>query len=175
MNITVNVSDVTLDTVVAEVFGYDSETGDPYEIGNKTIADLVTEQIMTRVTADDRYKTLAAKVAEIRTEVIREAVRPQIDEAIAAPVQKTNSYGELVGEPTTLRALIVEEARKAVNEPIDKYARDKGTYLTRAVAAEVKKAIDDEVAGAVKQVREQFAGQIGERISEAVTSALRTR
>lgn len=175
MNITVTVDEIALDTVVAEVFGYDSESGEPYEQGSKTVADLVAEQIVHKIMASKDYRGMQERIREIRSEVIREAVRPQVDEAIAAPIRKTNTWGEPVGEATTLREVIIDEARKLMNEPLDRYAQGKGTYLTKAVRDEVKAALSAEIAESVKQVREQVSGQVGQMITDAVTAAMKAR
>ena len=174
MNITVQVDEVTLGTVVAEVMAYDEEGGS-YAAGERTIADLVAEQIMTRLLKAPGWPSLASKVQEIRIEEIRAAIRPQIEEAIARPLRKTNSYGEPAGAETTLREIIVDEARKAVNEPADRYSREKGTFLTQAVAAEVKKAFAAEIAAAVRQAREQVSAEIGQHVAAAVQEGLRKR
>jgi hypothetical protein len=177
MNITVNVSDVALDTIVAEVFGYDSETGDEYQIGNKTIADLVARQIVERLIKDDRYTTLAHYVTDIRKEVIRDAIRPAVEEAIAAPIRRTNTWGDPVGETvTTLREVIVKEAREVINakDPND-YRGDKGTFLERTVRAEVAKAMHDEIVAEVAKAREAVAGEIGKQVATAVTNAMKGR
>lgn len=176
MNITVNVTEVALDTVVAEVFGYDQETGEPFAMGpGKTVADLVAAQIVDRLVKDDRWPSLAEKVREIRSEVIREAIRPSVDEAIAAPVVKTNTWGEATGKPTSLREVVIDEARKLMNEPVDRYAQAKGTYLTKAVRDEVQAALKAEIAEAVKQVREQVSAEAGALVAAAVTNAMRGR
>jgi len=140
MNITVQVDEVSLGTVVAEVVAFDEE-GDPYTQGERTVADLVVTQIMAHLLKDDRYRSLAVKVAEIRTEEIRAAVRPQIEEAIAAPVQKTNTWGEpLAGPAITLRELIVGEARKLLSEPVDSYG-SRTTVVQKMVADAAKKSL----------------------------------
>lgn len=175
MEINVTVSDITLGTIVAEVFGYDSETGEPYQEGSKTVADLVAEQIVHKIMTSPDYRGMQERVREIRAEVIREAVRPQVDEAIAMPIRKTNTWGEAIGEATTLREVIIDEARKLMNEPVDRYAQGKGTYLTKAVRDEVKAALSAEITEAVKQVREQVAGQAGQLITDAVTAAMKAR
>lgn len=172
MNITVNVDEVTLDTVVAKVFGYD-EDGDTYETGERTIAELVVEKLVAKLVADDRYPRLRDQVAEIRKEEIRKAVRPTIEEALARPIYKTNGYGERTGGETTLFELIAEEARKAITEPIDRYGRDKGTFLSNAVREEVQRAFKEEIANAAQQARDAVTKEIGEQIGTQVTDAVR--
>ena len=176
MNITVNVDEVSLSTAVADVVGFDSETGEPFQEGTRTIADLVAEMIVNRLQRDTSWPSLREKFLEIRTEEIRKAVRPQIEEAVAAPIQKTNTYGEPVsGQTTTLREVIVEEARKAVNAPADRHGYDRQTFLQKTVAEEVRKALQAEIASAVTAARQQVAKQIGEQVAAAVEAGMRKR
>jgi hypothetical protein len=174
MNITVNVDEVSLSTAVAKVVQYD-EDGDAMVKGERTVGHLVAEMIVDRLLKSREYPALQQRVTDIRAEVIRELIRPQLEEAIAKPIVKTNSYGEAVGEPTTLREVIVEEARKAVNAPVDNWNRERGTFLSQAVSAEVKKALSAEIADAVKKARELVSAEIGQRVADAVQAGLKAR
>jgi metal-responsive CopG/Arc/MetJ family transcriptional regulator len=174
MNITVKVDEVSLDTVVAEVFAFDSD-GEEYQQGERTVADIVSAQIVDRLVQERGWPTLRDKVQEIRSEVIREVLRPQIEEAVAKPIQKTNGYGEPVGEPTTLRELIVDEVRKAVNAPANKYSSDRSSFLAQAVAKEVQNALGKEITDAVKQARTLVADQVGQKVADAVAEGMRKR
>lgn len=173
MNITVKVDDISLNTMVGDVMAFD-EDGD-HKVGEKTMAHLVAEMVTERVLTNRLMGRLTEQVSEIRAEMIRETVRPQIEKAIAEPVQKTTTYGEPVGEPVSLRELIVAEARKMVNEPADRYGRNPGTYLTQAVATEVKKAFAAEIASAVRAAREQVSTEIGQHVAAAVQAGLRSK
>lgn len=175
MNITVNVDEVTLDTVVAEVYGYD-EDGYAGKQSTGTIADLVAAKIVEKVAADEtRWRPLTRHVTEIRTEVIREMIRPQIEQALSEPFRKTNGYGEPAGEPVTLRTLIVAEVRKAMAEPADSYNRAKGSFVDQLVRNEVRAAFAAEVADAVKQARTAVAAEIGQHVASAVQAAMKAR
>jgi hypothetical protein len=176
LNIKIQVDEISLSTAVAEVVGID-EDGDPYPSGERTVGDLVAKEIVDRIIAnrDSHWQTLRERVRDIRAELIREAVQPAIEEAVARPIVKTNSYGEPVGESTTLRELIVEEARKICREPADKYRREQGSILTKLVADEVRKALDAEIKDAVKQAREQVSTEIGSLVAASVQSGLKAR
>lgn len=171
MNIEIKVDDITLDTVVGQGFGYD-EDGDSYPTGEqRTIAHLVADQIVDRLIKDDRWPSLRDKVMEIRTEEIRTAIRPAVDEAIARPIHKTNTYGERVGTVTTLAELIADEARKQLTAPADNFRRENGSLLQVAVRAEVKRAFDQEIAETVKKARDLVMQEMGGQIAQQVTAA----
>lgn len=173
MNIEIKVDDITLSTVVADVMVYD-EDGDLVPSGKeRTVAELVAAQIVERVVRDDRYPRLKDKATEIRDEEIRAAIQPAIVEAVTRPIKKTNGYGEPTGQVTTLSEVIVDEARKFMKEPFDKYSREKGTVLEAMVRAEIHKAFGAEIADAVKQARELVAGELGDKVSDQITAAVR--
>ncbi len=175
MNITVSVDEVTLETVVGKVMAF-TEDGDEYETGTgKTVADLVADRIVDRAVNREGWQRLADQVREIRAEVIRELVRPQIEAAIAKPVQKTNSYGDKVGEPVTLTELIIDEARKALRAPADSYNRGGETVIGKAVAEAVKKAFAAEIAAEVAKARALVSDEIGKHVAAAVQAGLKAR
>lgn len=174
MEIEVKVNEVTLATVVEDIVGYDNESG-PYLDGHITVGDLVARHLVEAVKRDsDRYHGLITKVGEIRAEMIREAIAPQIEQALAAPLRKTNQYGEATGQETTLRELIVAEAQKALTQPAggNGYGRDRLTVLQKTVADEVQKALAVEIADAVKAARAQVATEIGTHVAAAVQAGL---
>ncbi|MEU1433975.1 hypothetical protein ABZ438_07740 [Streptomyces sp. NPDC005786] len=178
MNITVKVDEITLSTIVADTVAFD-EDGDTYSTGQQTVAHLVAAQIAERLVKDDRYPGLRDQVMEIRKEEIRAAVRPSIDEALARPIYKTNTYGERTGQETTLAELVADEARKQLTEPADRYRNEKGSILQQAVRSEVQKAFQSEIAEAVQKTRDlviaELGGDIAQQITKAVTVGLTKR
>lgn len=177
MNITVQVDKVTLASTVAEVLGYDEETGETYPQGERTIGDAVAAQIVAAATKDSgRYRALIDNVTSIRAEMIREAIAPQIEQALTSPFRKTNQYGEATGQEGTLRELIIEEAQKAMTREVDGSGyRDRQTFIQKTVAEQVQKALGAEIADAVKAAREQVSKEIGSHVAAAVQAGLRSR
>lgn len=176
MNIEVKVDDVSLNTIVAEAVGYDENSGDLYEKGGVTVAHLVASMVVDRLVQDrDRWYEMSRTVTEIKRDVIREAVLPMVEKAIAEPIQKTSVYGDPIGDPVTLREVIVDEARKLVNKPAEQYSRSGQTILQKVVAEEVRAAFGEEIKDAVKQAREQVAGEIGQQVAAAVANAMKGR
>lgn len=172
MNITVTVDKVTLDTAVATVIGVD-EDGDRYEAGVHTVGGLVAAQIVAQLVKDTRWPTMKETFMEIRREEIRAAVRPSIDQALSAPIQKTTGYGQPVGEPTTLAEIIAEEARQYMAKPSDSFRNEKGTLLQQAVRTEVARAFQQGIADAVKQARDAVTVEIGNQVGAQIAAAVR--
>lgn len=173
MNITVNVDEVTLATVVEEVVGYDEE-GEPRTTSG-TMAQLVAAQLVDRITKDARYPRLVDQVIDIRREVIKDAVVPMIEEAVKKQYQRTDSWGERTGEPVTLRDTILKEADKILKQPVDSYNRGQGTLIQKIIREEVMAAFSNEIRDAVKLARKQVAGEVGQQVATAVENAMRGR
>ena len=83
MNITVKIDDVSLATMVDQAYSYGDESG-PHD---RTVGELVAAMIVDRLVQDrDRWHELSRTVTEIKREVIREAVRPMVEQAISEPI-----------------------------------------------------------------------------------------
>ncbi|MFJ4902907.1 hypothetical protein [Streptomyces sp. NPDC088727] len=174
MEIKIQVSDITLDTVVAQAMVWDQDNEEMYPTGSdKTVADLVAQQITERLVRDDRYPGLRDQVTELRKTMIREKVGPMLDEALNGEVRQTNNYGEPVGRAITFRELVVGEVKKVINEAPNNYNnRDKGTALQIAVRAEVKTAVATAVTEEVTKMNDLIRQQVAEGISENAIAAL---
>jgi hypothetical protein len=173
MNITVKVDEVSLATVVDAVFTPDEE-GDA-SLTTRTVGHLVAEMIVGRLVQDrDHWYELSRTVTDVKREVIREAVRPMVEQAIAEPIQKTSAYGDVIGGTTTLREVIVDEARKLLNKRADDYGSNR-TVLQKVVAEEVHKAFAKEIAAEVAKARASVADEIGKQLAAAVTNAMKGR
>lgn len=168
MQFTVNVDSIDLgDYIDAHL----DEDGDRVPAG--TLGDAVVRQLVEKFSRSDLYRGLAERVRTIRDEEIRAAVAPAIAEAVSAPIQSTNRYGEKTGEQTTLREVIADEARRYLTERnTDSYARDKGTRLQVAVREAVDAAFREEIAAEVRQARDAVTKQLGTTVALLVTDAV---
>lgn len=176
MDINVTLDKASLDTVIDQVAGLD-EDGDEYEIGGRTLGDAVAGLIAARLLKETNYaNTLREKVATIREDEIRQAIRPLIEEALAQPIAQTNQYGQRTGKDLTLLELVVEQVGIVLKEKSDRHRSDSPTVLQKAIRTEVEKALKDEITSAVTAVRAALVGQVGDQIRayavEAVSAAL---
>lgn len=164
MEINVSVSDVKLTDVVEQHYDEGGEGGRP-----TTVLDLVVAEIVRQ-----NRRELTSLVHEVRRELVREALAPIVAEAIGAPVQKTNAYGEPDGPPTTLRELVLTKVREVLDAPADKYDRAKGTLLTSTVRTEVegafRKEVAVELADARASVRKRVVEIAAEELSKPATA-----
>lgn len=165
MNITVTVDEVTLDTVV---HSYD---GDSTTVGDRVVHAITSHLIASK----DVYPPLRDQVSKIRDEEIRGQVRPLITEALTEPVQLTNQWGDPVpgAKQTTLRDVIVAEARRQFTVKADSYSGSGQTILQKLVAEEVRAVFKTVVADEVKKARAMVATQIGAMVAESVAAGMR--
>lgn len=166
INVTVEgLEAVDLNTPVINV-----ETDDPV-----TLADVIADRAVRTLAYEDG-RDLRRRIGEIRDEEIRELVKPIVLGAVDSAIQETNRWGEPTGKPTTLRELVIKEAKALLTQPADNYNRGKGTVLEvavrnvvdRAIRAELDKVLAEEKAKVVALVQ----GKAAELIAEAVKKGL---
>lgn len=179
MNIEINVSEIDLDTVIAKTVAFDDD-GDAYTTGERRLGDAIVLQLVERVVRDNAYgNAIRERVQRIRDEEIRAAVQPIIAEAVAAPVQKTNSYGEPMGAATTMREVIVDQVRKFLEERPDSYRNNNQTRMSLMVRAEVEAVFKKELAAEVQKARDavlaEVGGLVGEQVQATIRAALATK
>lgn len=174
MHIEVTVPEVTLASVVADVTSED-EDGYTHHEGVETVGDKVAKIIASNVMQSPEYTSLKERVTGIRTEMIREALGPIILEALQNPIRKTNSWGEPSGGETTLRDVIMDEAKKAWAPSRSGY-NDREKSIEQVVAEQVRKHLHGDVEKAVKAAQTAALKAIGDiagaPLVEAVSKAL---
>jgi hypothetical protein len=157
MEIEVNVKAPSLQSLIEE--DYD---------GTQTIGDKVVSELVGIAVRGDKWDNVTRRVKDIRDEEIRVAVHAEIVEALSAPITKTNAYGEKVGDETTLREVIANEAREAMrighrNTPwqsdIPEHARPLWNLIQKEAAAAVTQVIKQEVAEEAARIRQAMRDQ----------------
>lgn len=161
IKVNVEVGEVDLTTVVTPAEGYEDDG--PYR-PPVTLATVIAQEAVRQ--NNDGLRTA---VREVRTELIREALAPIVAAAVAAPVQKTNTYGEPAGSAVTLREVIIDEVKKYLDEPADNYHRNRGSRFKVALRDEVDKAfraeMRAELAGARKAVKDRVVAIAAEELT----------
>lgn len=170
MEIKVSVENIDLGDYIDSHY---DEDGD--RIPGGTLADAIARQLVDKFSRSDLYHGFRDRVQAVRDEQIRAQLAPAIAEALANPIRRTNSYGEKVGEDTTLREVIVDEARKWLNTKADdRYGRSSSeTNLQKMIRDAVQEAFANEIADAVKAAREAVPAQLGTTVSEMVADTVR--
>lgn len=169
----IEIRDLTLDTVV----------GAEYD-GALTLGDMIVERAARNLTKDSEYGEVASalrkRIGAIRDEEIRALVRAELAEAMQAPVTATNQWGEPTGQPTTLRALVVEAATKFFTEKRsrDTYGREpKMTDAERVIGELIKAELTKELAAVFAAEKAKVVSAVqakaGELLAQAVKDGLR--
>lgn len=181
---------VTWDTVIGHRVGeQEEETGyrdyEEVSLGEAVTAALAA-QLSMRVDREadeirhEARRRMAEHVAQVRTEVIREQVAAMVRDQLAKPIRKTNTWGESVGEETTLTDLIAKEVKDYLSEtaPRRGYSdREREGGLLQLLRAAVTDAMQKELRGEIEKaraaVREQVAARAAELFGDVVKQASR--
>jgi hypothetical protein len=169
VKIEVNVSEVDLSSVIDSQWVVDSDGVEDQR--SETLADRVANLVAVGVARE--YPHLRQRVRDQMDAAIAAKVGPMIEEALSTAFQRTNPYGEAVGAPVTLREVIVDEARKLLQKPVDPYNRDKGTLSASLVRAEVDRAMRAELLDAVKAEKARVVALVRAKAADMIAESLK--
>lgn len=171
--------DVTLTIPMDQLLGaytqrpgrYYSSDPDDYQEEPPVVLDAIGERVAQMLLA--RFESDARKAAKARIDaLIQERMVAIVDEALNGEVQRTNEWGEKVGTPTTVRALAVKTANEWLNEPADRYNRDKGTRGQKYIAEAVDRALKEDLDGALKAARAEITQRLRDKAAEAIAATV---
>lgn len=169
MDITVNVDNVDLNSIVGEHY---TQTGEEdWHREPQTLGQAVAVKIAEDLKRDEGYRTLKQQVLDRRDEEVREQVKPVVAAAIAASVQPTNTFGQPIGDPVSLTDLIVKEAREALTKRAD-YGRGP-TLLEKVVAEAVDKAIRKELTDVIAEEKAKVVAAVRAKAAELIATAVK--
>lgn len=165
---------LTLDTEFGHGLRYDSE-GEPYS-ASVTLGDLVVQeaarQLAAKLTADEqRYRTLRTLSADRIRELIDERIQPMLDEAFAAPIPLTNTYGEPTGKTKTLREMVIDTAREVMNRRTDSYGRNKSVLETKLEEVTIK-VVSKELQGEIDAQKAQIRSALKDSAASVLAAAM---
>jgi hypothetical protein len=173
MDIQITVGDVDLSTVIGEHRVYHAEY-DETESQPLTIADAIVTELTGRIVKTDAYPSLQRQVAAARIEIIHAAIEPMVQAAILSGVQATNNYGDPVGKPTTLKALIIDEVKAYLTKTTgDTYRNTSSTVIKDFVKSEVEKAIKAELSGVIAQEKEKVVAAVRAQAATIIADAVK--
>jgi Asp-tRNA(Asn)/Glu-tRNA(Gln) amidotransferase B subunit len=170
----VNLS-IDLDALFVEPTELD---GDPVNV-RTAMRDAVVQAAATKLIAGFDYEELhemRQEVQRVRSDLVRERLLAEVEAAFSEPVQRTTSWGEKLGEPSSLRELIRAELEAFLNntnrrrrdtydkpqslaELIEIISRDVMSTTLRKSVSEVRAKVDAEVQKIlVGAIAEKLAG-----------------
>lgn len=173
MQINVSVTDVDLSSVIGECREYDME-GDYVGTGAKTLGDAVAAQIAADMKRDESYASLRKRVLDIRNEEIREQIKPNVAKAIEGNIQKTDEWGQAVGNSTTLHALIVKEVNDYLKRKVgDSYRSGSKTVIEKFVEDAVDKVVKRELAEVIVEEKAKVVAAVRAKAADLIATAVK--
>lgn len=136
------------------------------------IVRIAAHQIVEQARGDIRK----AVTDEVRA-TIKSSVGAIIEKAVNEPIQQHNHYGEKVGEPTTLKALIGKAAEGYLGAKVD--ARGETSYnanqsrLDYIVKKNVESVIDYKMQQEIKKAVEAAVAAAQMKVAEAVAKLIK--
>jgi hypothetical protein len=166
---------VDLTTVIGdEIAYYDPETGET-EHRPRTLGDLVAEKLADKIYSSLTYEArheMTKRADRERLAIIKAKVEPIIEAAISGPIRLTNSFGEPTGPETTLNALIVDEAKKAIGGGRTDYGRG-DTLAQRVIKEAVGAALAKELSAAVAAEKEKVVAAVRAKAADLIADAVK--
>ena len=152
------------EALLRSMVGYESGTDDD-EIGGPVsgaVLSLAAHQLASELRA-----TVRAQLADVVRENVAEIVR----ETLASGIRRTNTFGEPIGEPTTVAGLVRDEVHKYLTTETGDY-RKRETQIAKTtrevVAAAVKEDLATSLEGARQALRDRYAAGAAELITETI-------
>lgn len=173
MQINVTVEGVDLTSVIGEHAEYDSD-GEYIGGNGVTIADKVAQHLARDLMKDDSYRTLKQRVMDLRDEEIRAQLKPIVEAAITGSIQRTNSYGHPVGEPTTLHDIILAEVNTYLTANVGgSYNKPTTTRIKSFVAEAVETVIRKEMATVIAEEKAAVVAVVRSKTAELLAEAVK--
>lgn len=113
------------------------------------------------------------RMKQVTGEEIKAAVQPLIKAALDEGFQPTDSFGSPKGDPTTLRDMIVQEAKRdlgASKQP--GYHGSKQTLLEEIVGREVERAVREDLKQAMDDARKQVRAAVEKNGAEILAQTI---
>lgn len=161
--------DRIVDTALGITAGYEQTGHESWE--ELPLSEVVDKKIETAIgKLVDRLKDQIEKQ-------IDKIMAQKIEEVFNAPFQRTNQWGDKIGEPTTIRDMVANEAINYWNQKVDDDGKT-SKYNSKQTMAEyhakqvVKKVYDTELAAAVEVMIKDFRAKIPDTIGEIMAKTV---
>lgn len=148
-----------------------------------TIGEMVTDALAARLYGPvargaekiqhEAMTRLRTQTAETVVEVVREEVATAVRAALREPIQRTDTFGKPVGEPTSLNELIVAEVRAYLDEPPARWNSDERPNGFRKLLREaVGDALNSDLRTVATEARAKVQQAVREKANEVFGAAL---
>lgn len=167
---------------------YDESPSQDAEAGTMTISPVEikydAQKVYDSIVRTASHTIVESAGREIKKDVhsavaatINEKVSALIDASLETGIQPMNSYGEPLGERTTLKAMIGKAGEKYLTEKVDKEGRASsyqqvGTRLEYLVEQAIAKHINYQLQTEIKKAVELATAQATAKVGEVVGSLI---
>lgn len=170
----VNIS-LNLNDLFARPGDPDSEPVDLNAVIRDAVVERAADKLLARFNASS-LSGMADRVRAVRDEKIGEHVSAQIEQAMAAPIQRTTRWNEPQGEPTTVRELVREKLEELLNTRPNRTgssgARNVAGNLDELLGDAAKDVLGKDLRQVVQQVRSQLQDSLLEKGLKAAIEAM---
>lgn len=121
-------------------------------------------------------REVKATVKQHLADAIRDQVTGIVAETLTGEIRMTSPWGETVGKPTTLKAMIVEQATAFLTAKADRnrYSHEKVVTFADLLKAEVTDAMKTDLHDAIVEARKQVAVAVKERAGQLLGEVINT-
>lgn len=171
-------SDNTITITLDDVLGPDGLEG----AWDGMVAKL-TERAESEFLHSDAGKSFHAVAVGAINKAVEGKIAERLEVLISKPIQKTDTYGNPVGEPTSFDAMIGEAVDRALTSHVDLYGKPKPygsskgmhdltlfEYALRRVALE---GLDKEVRAAARKVNQDAKAAVAKEVAKAIAATIK--
>lgn len=143
----------------------------------EAIVDRAAHQLVQKIIRGsfEWHDSLRDYVYDVREQMVRDAIGPMVQAALDEPLQRTNSWGDPIGDPRTIRTVVadtvVAEAKEALGVGKARHARQP-TVLERLVAETVPAVLTKELAAEVAEAKATLRGAVAKSAAQVMADAL---
>jgi hypothetical protein len=169
----ISIADLDLTSVIGDVREWNEDT-ESYDTEGQTLGALVADKVAKSIRESQAWPELKKRVAAMRDEEIRARIVPQIERAMAEPIQMTNEYGQPRGDSTTLTELILKEVKDYLARRADtSYRSDGQTVVQKMVADAVDKTIRKELGEVIAEEKAKVVAAVRAKAADLIAQAVK--
>ena len=140
----------------------------------------LTERVENKFMYSEAGKNFHKTCMEVINSAVRDRLMSKIEERMTAPIQKTDSYGNPMGEATTFDQLIGQAVENALTAQVDASGSlvhgsrlAKRTLLEHAISQVAAKELRHAVTEEVKKVNAEAKAAVAKKVAEAIAAAIK--
>ena len=158
---------LSLDTTVGRVYNGEDEDA-PLSLG-EALLDRLERRLVASFQAQANQMLSTALAQQVKAKAVE-----LVEEAVNAPIRKTNSWGEATGVETSLRQMLHDEVQSLLTKQSQGYgSRDSKTFIQTLVGSQASVMLEKEFQVALNEGKEQVLAAVKNRAAEVISESLR--